>query len=145
MAAVCCDTSFLISLYSNDVHSAQARFCAGGLAQPISVTEFNEFELMNAVRLLVFRRLKDAAAAALILSDFAKDLSSGKLVLAPCAFAAVFVEAKKISSLWTLTGGHRAPDILHVAAAIHLRAGEFLTFDLNQSRLATAEGLVVRP
>jgi predicted nucleic acid-binding protein len=31
-----------------------------------------------------------------------------------------------------VTGGHRAFDILHVAAAVYLGADEFLTFDSNQ-------------
>jgi hypothetical protein len=35
----------------------------------------------------------------------------------------------------TVTGGHRAFDILHVAAAVHLGADEFLTFDSNQRKL----------
>jgi hypothetical protein len=33
--------------------------------------------------------------------------------------------------------------ILHVAAAIHLGAELFLTFDANQKKLAEAEGMVV--
>ena len=45
----------------------------------------------------------------------------------------------------TVTGGHRAFDILHVAAAVHLGADEFLTFDSNQRRLALATGLKPGP
>jgi predicted nucleic acid-binding protein len=41
----------------------------------------------------------------------------------------------------TATGAHRAFDILHVAAAVHLGADEFLTFDSNQRKLALAAGL----
>ena len=37
----------------------------------------------------------------------------------------------------------RSFDILHVAAAIHLGAKEFLTFDANQRKLAEAEGFKV--
>ena len=33
--------------------------------------------------------------------------------------------------------------MLHVAAALQLKARHFLTFDANQKRLAEAEGLIV--
>ncbi len=52
-------------------------------------------------------------------------------------------EAMRLSAAYTLSGGHRGFDILHTAAAIVLEAEQFLTFDENQKRLATAEGLVV--
>lgn len=42
-----------------------------------------------------------------------------------------------------IAAGHRLADILHVATALHLGVGEFLTFDANQRRLAVSEGLVV--
>jgi hypothetical protein len=44
-----------------------------------------------------------------------------------------------------MTGGHRAFAILHVAAALHLGASEFLTFDTNQRKLATTAGLKLGP
>ncbi len=44
-----------------------------------------------------------------------------------------------------MTGGHRSLDVLHVATALHLGAREFLTFDLNQRKLASAEKLKVKP
>ena len=42
-----------------------------------------------------------------------------------------------------LTGGHRGFDILHVAAAKVTGATHFLTFDVNQKKLAERVGLVV--
>jgi len=44
-----------------------------------------------------------------------------------------------------MTGGHRGLDVLHVAMALHLGAREFLTFDMNQRKLASAEELKVKP
>ena len=57
--------------------------------------------------------------------------------------ADVVDEAKRLSSLRTLAGGHRGFDILHVASALKLKATHFLTFDGSQKKLAEAEGLVV--
>ena len=59
--------------------------------------------------------------------------------------ACVLIEAKRLSASHTMIGGHRAFDILHVAAALHLGEGEFLTFDANQRKLAAAVGLKPGP
>jgi predicted nucleic acid-binding protein len=53
--------------------------------------------------------------------------------------------AETLSKRHTMTGGHRSLDVLHVATALHLGAREFLTFDANQRKLATAEKLKVKP
>jgi hypothetical protein len=45
--------------------------------------------------------------------------------------------------MYTVERGHRAFDMLHIAAALAQRADGFLTFDLNQRTLAQAEGLRV--
>ena len=66
-----------------------------------------------------------------------------RLIVATSNLANVVDEAKRLSSLRTLAGGHRGFDILHVASALTLKATHFLTFDGNQKKLAEAEGLVV--
>jgi predicted nucleic acid-binding protein len=53
--------------------------------------------------------------------------------------------AETISVRYTMTGGHRSMDVLHVATALHLGVLEFLTFDANQRKLASAERLIVKP
>jgi hypothetical protein len=57
--------------------------------------------------------------------------------------AELIAEANRLSAAHTLAGGHRSFDILHVAAALRLRAFTFLTFDGNQRKLAQKEDLVV--
>jgi predicted nucleic acid-binding protein len=39
----------------------------------------------------------------------------------------------------------RLKDPLHVATALHVGASEFLSFDVNQRKLAAVEGLATRP
>ena len=51
--------------------------------------------------------------------------------------------AEELSAKHTESGGHRFADILHVATAIHLGCGRFLTFDENQKKIAEAEGMTV--
>lgn len=76
-------------------------------------------------------------------AQFEAAIQKRRLLKTPCNLADVLDEANRISSTHTLTGGHRGFDVLHVAAALVLRASDFLTFDTNQKKLAEAEGLVV--
>jgi len=145
MALVCCDTSFLFALYGSDSLTRQAISVASGLQESISVSILNEFELENSIRLSVFRKVLVSADAAIMSADYERDMRLGKLSLATCNLASVLTEAKRLSIAHTQSEGQRAFDILHVAAALHLGAREFLSFDANQRKLAKAEGLKIRP
>ena len=54
---ICCDTSFLFSVYGNDGNTEIAHAFLKNIRAPISVSLFNGFELANAFRLADFRRL----------------------------------------------------------------------------------------
>jgi predicted nucleic acid-binding protein len=144
---ISCDTSFLYSLYLVDAHTPKARARLQKIRPPegLILSPFHQYELPNAIRLSVFRGLRDAAAGEAILAAFEADLASGHFDLPTCNLASVLIEAKRLSASHTVTGGHRAFDILHVAAALHLGAQEFLTFDSNQRQLALAAGLRAGP
>jgi predicted nucleic acid-binding protein len=86
--------------------------------------------------------LTDAQTA---LTQFETDLADSVAVLVSCNFQDVLRRAESLSAQHTITGGHRSFDVLHVATALHLGAREFLTFDLNQRKLAAAEKLRVKP
>src|ERR1700676_5368394 len=139
---ISCDTSFLYSLYLVDMHTPKARARLQEIRRPegLVLSPFHQYELPNAVRLSVFRGLRDAAAGEAILAAFEADLASGYFALPTCNLASVLIEARRLSASHTMTGGHRPFDILHGAAALHLGAGEFLTFDTHQRKLATTVG-----
>ena len=140
------DTSFLYSLYVQQVHSAVATaYMASKKAEPLTITTLSHFELCNAIRLSVYRKLLDRQMAAADLKLIEKDIDAGVLVLNPCDWPAVHAKAEEISSARTTSVGHRAMDLLHVAAAITLGVSDFLTFDRNQSKLASFCGLGVQP
>jgi predicted nucleic acid-binding protein len=140
------DTSFLYSLYVQQVHSARAAACmAGAGGAPLPLTTFGRFELVNAIRLSVFRQHLDPQAAAADLQTIEADIGSGILEVMPCDWPAIHAEAERLSAKHTVEGGHRGMDILHVATALTADATDFLTFDRNQARLASAEGLRVKP
>jgi hypothetical protein len=80
---VSCDTSFLASLYLLDTHTPKARAKLRQIRPPeeLMLSPFHQYELPNAVRLGVFRGLRDAAAGETILAAFEADLASGYFAL----------------------------------------------------------------
>jgi predicted nucleic acid-binding protein len=141
---ITCDMSFLRSLYLIDSDTAKARTRLRQITDPeerIALSPFHRYELPNAIRLSVFRGLRDAAAGDAILAAFQADLTDARFELPTCNLASLLIEAERLSSIYTMDGGYRAFDFLHVAAALQFEANEFLTFDAKQSRLALAVGL----
>ena len=140
---VCCDTSFLFSLYGSDAHSARAVAWTARCTAPIRLNALTHYELGNALRYAEFRRALKTGEAAQFWGLFEAAVAQGRLVVETCNLADVVDEAKRLSATYTLSGGHRGFDILHVAAALNVGAREFLTFDGDQKKLAEAEGLHV--
>ena len=140
---ICADTSALFSLYAHDVHSSRIVAWLTSQRRPLVVTLLNEFELSNALRFAEWRGAIATGQAAAFWAEFQEDLAAGRIVRHACNLAAVLDEAIRLSAAHTLAGGHRSFDIVHVAAAVVMKASHFLTFDQNQQRLAEAEGLGV--
>ncbi len=145
MATVVADTSFLFALFGCDVHTATAQAWTKQAGQPITVTALNQYEFGNALRFAVFRKVVAQADALHSLAAFAADLKSGHLHLARCDLEGVVAEAARLSERYTMTGGHRSFDVLHVATARVLKVSTFLSFDVNQRKLAVSVGLTVGP
>jgi predicted nucleic acid-binding protein len=145
MATVVADTSFLFALLGHDAHTAAAQAWARRASQPITVSALNRYELGNALRFAVFRKVIAQADALHSLAAFEADVKSGHLHVATVDLAAVVAEAARLSERYTMVGGHRSFDVLHVATAKVLKATTFLSFDANQRKLATAVGLTVGP
>ena len=140
---ICCDTSFLFSLYGNDVNSPRAVAWIARCTRAVVLSPLTHYEFENALRFAEFRRLLKPGAAAQCMGLFDAALAQGRLIVETCNLADVVDEAKRLSAIHTVRGGHRGFDILHVAAALKLGAAEFLTFDGNQKKLAESEGLPV--
>jgi len=136
------DTSFLVSLYVLDANSALAAARMEQAKLPILLTPFGELELTNAISLRLFRRelpsSKVKAAQVLVRKDF----SDGVLLLKPLP-EGLFDRAMQMARRRTPQLGTRMLDVLHVASALKLQADMFYTFDRNQEKLASAEGLLV--
>jgi predicted nucleic acid-binding protein len=140
---IACDTSFLFSLYGNDVHSPKAVAWTAQNTRALYLNSLTHFEFGNALRFSEFRKAIPLGAAAQYWAGFEAAIAQGRLIVATSNLADVVDEAKRLSSTRTLSGGHRGFDILHVASALKMSATHFLTFDENQKKLAEIEGLVV--
>jgi len=140
---VCCDTSFLFSIYGADIHTSRAVRQANSLGQSLSLTVLNVFEFQNAMRAAQFRGSITSEDADVSLATFEADCSNNKVIVLSTDLNLILNEAKRLRALYTAKHGHRSFDILHVAAALHLNARTFLSFDRNQLRLAEAAGLAV--
>jgi predicted nucleic acid-binding protein len=121
----------------------------GGLSGALSVSSLLLLEFRQFVRLQIRVHLNDRSKGfsqtegQQMLNDLQIDLNAGLLSTIPVDWSAVHQRAEALSSADTIGAGHRLADILHVATALQLWAVEFLTFDVNQKKLAEAEGLVV--
>ncbi len=138
---ICCDTSFLFSLYGNDTHSERAIKWIIRCRYALNLSVFNNYELGNALRFAEFRKLIRKEEAATYWAQFEAAISRNRLIMETCNLADILNEANRLSATHTLTEGHRSFDILHVASALVMGAKKFLTFDANQRILALSEGL----
>jgi predicted nucleic acid-binding protein len=140
---IACDTSFLFSLYGSDAHSAKAVAWVSRNTRALHLNSLAHFEFGNAVRFSEFRKAIPPGCASRYWAGFEAAIAQGRLIVATSNLADVVDEAKRLSGVHTLAGGHRSFDILHVASALKMSATQFLTFDGNQRKLAEAEGLTV--
>ncbi len=139
------DTSFLCALYRRQDNSPQAAAYFKTMREALHVSGLLLYEFRQSVRFQVWLHGRDKtkgypqADCEGALADLQTDLDMGALVVATADWPDVHRLAETISKRHIFAGGHRSLDILHLATALHLGAREFLTFDTNQRKLATAE------
>jgi len=143
------DTSFLCALYREQDNSVKADAFMKRLKGEVIVSSQVLWEFRQSTRFQVFRYHNDKTkgfsrlGAERMIEVLASNVKSGGLVLATVEWTDVHSIAETLSATYTMKGGHRAMDILHLATAKHLGLKHFLTFDSNQKRLAEAEGFKV--
>ena len=133
------DSSFVVSLYVTDAHSAEARSRIQG-ASPLILTPFHKAEWFHALGQHQFRGTLTVREAQRINSMFVADEAAGAFLPSPLpdhAFELCADLARKHGSRLAM----RTLDSLHVACALELKTQRFWTFDERQAKLATSEGL----
>jgi predicted nucleic acid-binding protein len=138
--SVYADTSFLVSLYTPDVHSASAARLMHSAQLPVLITPLGELEFLNALHLRIFRGELSATEIKSALALFREDTAAAVFSLKSIS-ASVFERAKSVARTQTPSLGTRTLDVLHVASALVLHSNVFYTFDRNQRHLAKLEGL----
>ncbi|MFT3989986.1 MAG: PIN domain-containing protein [Luteolibacter sp.] len=143
------DTSFLCSIYREQIHSSKADRFLENWSGSLPVSGLLLFEFRQSVRfqmrLFSLDRKKgySVAEGERMLGDLQNDLNGGVLHMEAVDWPVVHRIAETLSRTHTRERGHRFADLLHVATALHLGARQFLTFDANQKILAESEGMKV--
>ncbi len=118
-------------------------------ALPVSGLLLYEFRQIVRFQIRLHARDKSRGCpqpvAEIALAKLQMNLDAGAVTVVSADWPDVHRLAETISKRHTVAGRHRGFDILHVATALHLGAGEFLTFDGNQRKLAAAKKLKVKP
>lgn len=133
------DSSFLVSSYIQDAHSAEAARRLA-LLPSVWITPFSRADVANAIYRYVFRGAITSADASASWTRFERDRANS-----------IWIQVDLPNRLWETsidlahrhgpTLGVRTLDSLHVACALELNAERFWTFDERQAKLAEAVGL----
>jgi len=136
------DTSYLVALYvPNDHTSAALNYRAKHVSGPMPFTPLHRLELRTVVRQCAYADLISEAEARRVLRNIDDDLDDGTLVHAPLDWTKSLRLAEAVAGRHALKMPCRSLDLWHVAAALEIRADEFVTFDGDQFALAKVEGL----
>jgi predicted nucleic acid-binding protein len=145
------DTSFLYAVYRQQDNSQLADAFVTRSREPIRVSSLVIYEFRQSARFQAFRHSRDRSvgfskrAASQMVEVLQENVNDGAIILVPVEWPEVHSTAERLSAQYTVLGGHRDLDILHVATALQVEAEQLLTFDANQSILARGVGLEVVP
>jgi predicted nucleic acid-binding protein len=137
------DSSFLVSSYVQDTHSAEATQRLASLPS-VWITPLNRSELAHAFHRYVFRGVLSTAEANRDWSSFQRDCQMAAFILIDLP-ERTWDTSIGLARKFGPTLGVRTLDSLHMACALELRAERFWTFDERQARLAEAVGLNTNP
>jgi predicted nucleic acid-binding protein len=143
------DTSFLCALYVAQSNSNVAINFMEFQSTALISTSLLLYEFRQSVQFQIFRHHKnqtqgyplEVGQAALAIMQ--SNIAMGVFIQKSLDWSEVHRTAENLAKKYTSTEGHRSFDILHVASAMYLGATHFLTFNMNQKKLAEAEGLIV--
>lgn len=139
------DTGFVVTLYKEEATSARAAALMAKQTASVGLSQLGELEFRNALHLAVFRGDITADDAAIMQRLFQEDVANGIFTITPVPTAGLFAKAMELADRYSAGLGTRSLDLLHVAAALLLKAQTFLSFDERQRNAAKAEGLKIKP
>jgi hypothetical protein len=140
------DASYLVSAFGEDSNTLEAKRWLRQCADfPILITRLTVLETETALRAAVAdgRLTQEKMQAAM--ADIHRSVLEGHFQRKDVPHHQWFPQGHRISMHATTGCVCRALDVLHVAAAVIVKAKGMLTFDKHQRELAKAEGLEVAP
>jgi predicted nucleic acid-binding protein len=135
------DTGVLVKLYVPESGSQEVQRFVGERGMAIDVNDLQDCEARNAFSLKVFRREISPSEVASLRAKWERDRGDGRLRRSILPWPEVFQKSSELTEAHSAETGCRTLDVLHVAAALIMRATEFVTLDDRQRRLASAAGL----
>jgi predicted nucleic acid-binding protein len=133
------DSSFIVSLYVEDVHSAEAEERMKENSR-VWFTPLLAAECSHAIAKQVFYRKISQAEADTVFDTLKRDRADG-LWLETAMPENAFEVCADLGRRYAPKFGMRTLDTLHVACAMEFKAGRFWTFDERQTKLAKAQGM----
>ena len=137
------DTSVIVKLYIREEFSRKASTWLQKNNEAVPLTSLHELEFINAIHLKRFRAEISPDEIRLLRSRFEEHESSGIYYRPQLDWPVIFSHAVDLSKKHTASIGSRSLDILHVAAALSIKADRFLTLDDRQTSLAALAGLKI--
>jgi predicted nucleic acid-binding protein len=137
------DTGVLLKLYLPEPRAAEAVAHVNASPGKPPVNPLHELEMRSALRQKKGRGELTQSECNVLIAQVESDLSTNIHERVAVSWPEVFATAEALSAAHGVDTLCRSLDILHVALALELGATEFCTFDLRQSRMAAAAGLVV--
>lgn len=135
-----CDTSFLLPLYlpGDNWHAKAVRYHERHLeSSPFCFNPWQRWEFRHNLRL----SLRETTAIDRVLRRVQEDSDSGKLRHHPFTWPDIFNRADQLSSEHSEQIQKGTVDYWHVAFALSISAEKFMSFDLEQIKLARVAGL----
>jgi predicted nucleic acid-binding protein len=139
------DTGFVVTLYKEEATSASAAALMATQTTAVRLSQLGELEFRNALHLAVFRGEMMENDVAPLQKLFQEDVANGIFTIIPVPASSLFAKAMELVDRHSTSDGTRSLDLMHVAAALLLKAETFLSFDERQRKAARAEGLIVQP
>ena len=133
------DTSFLVSVYLTDRHSAESRVRIAS-APGLWFTALHEAEWSHVLAQHLFRGQLSPSESQQMNARLQEHKSAGRWLLRGIPESA-FDLCADLARKYGAKFGIRTLDSLHVACALELNAERFWTFDDRQAKLAKAAGL----
>lgn len=140
------DSSFVVSLYrTTEEISERARREIKLVPHPVILSPLSLLEIRNAFNLAIARGEIGVSEREAVMADIDRQIASGFFRMADVSQVEIYAMARELSDRHTPAILTRSLDLMHVAAALLVKASVFLSNDSRQRAAAAAEGLKIKP